>query len=393
MEMMPLTSDAGWVKTPGPATEPTFRLLIEKPEALSVHANEIERLASESLDANPFYLPAFLGPAIKAFGDGEVELALFYAGTRLVFFAPILCAPLRRGALRMAQIWSHNYGPLGVPLLDRARGHAVASALFAKLADAGIELLMVSDIPALCDTWISMRRAADGRVHTIFREERAILTAELDALQDFEREISPRRHKDMGRLRRRLEEVGPVEFSTATGAALRPALDDFLTLEAAGWKGRRGTAILTHVGRRFAEDAILALGASDAARIERMTVGGKLAASSITLVSGSLLVPWKIAFDESFSRFSPGVQLLLRNTRLWLSDPTIARIDPVSNTADARLLAHYWHHSEPYEAAVLEVTPSATRARLARSTEHGRWLLRRQARAVRDRLQERFGRS
>ena len=40
-------------------------------------------------------------------------------------------------------------------------------------------------------------------------------------------------------------------------------------------------------------------------------------------------IPWKVAFDEEFAAFSPGKQLMCDETRRWLADPKIERVDPV----------------------------------------------------------------
>ena len=50
---------------------------------------------------------------------------------------------------------------------------------------------------------------------------------------------------------------------------------------------------------------------------------------------------WKIAYDEGFARFSPGVQLLLDVTQTLLDDSAIARADSCA-TADHPMIDHVW---------------------------------------------------
>jgi len=59
------------------------------------------------------------------------------------------------------------------------------------------------------------------------------------------------------------------------------------------------------------------------------------------LRSGDAAWCWKIAYDESRSRASPGVQLLLDVTDALLADASIARTDSCA-TADHPMIDHIW---------------------------------------------------
>ena len=64
-----------------------------------------------------------------------------------------------------------------------------------------------------------------------------------------DRALSPKKTKELRRQRRRLLEHGLLKLATARDAAtIVPALSDYLRLEAAGWKGRAGTAARRHGG-------------------------------------------------------------------------------------------------------------------------------------------------
>src|SRR6476659_3513744 len=60
------------------------------------------------------------------------------------------------------------------------------------------------------------------------------------------------------------------------------------------------------------------------ARIDRLIHDGHPIAASITLRSHNAAWFWKIAYDESFARSSPGVQLTLDLTRDLLGDAALA---------------------------------------------------------------------
>ena len=66
-----------------------------------------------------------------------------------------------------------------------------------------------------------------------------------DAAHYVEHAIGKKRHKEFKRLRRRLAEAGPVAFEIARSpGTVTAALQDFLALEAKGWKGAAGTALI-----------------------------------------------------------------------------------------------------------------------------------------------------
>jgi hypothetical protein len=133
-----------------------------------------------------------------------------------------------------------------------------------------------------------------------------------------------------------------MSSSVAEPAAVARALDDFLALEAGGWKGRAGTAARGHADiRSFMEAAVLALAGEGKARIDRLLVDARAIAAVVTLRSGATAWCWKIAYDESFARGSPGLQLLLDVSGRLLEDHSIERADSCA-TADHPMIDHVW---------------------------------------------------
>ncbi|HXV04506.1 MAG TPA: GNAT family N-acetyltransferase [Solirubrobacterales bacterium] len=115
----------------------------------------------------------------------------------------------------------------------------------------------------------------------------------------------------VGRRRRRLEKEGELALRAVRGGPkLERDLDAFLALEAAGWKGRRGTAIaadpnLLALYRGFAERA----SAQGRLRLYLLELDGRPVAAEYgcSLDRCGFLV--KTAFDESLARFAPGFVL------------------------------------------------------------------------------------
>src|SRR5665213_1502868 len=73
---------------------------------------------------------------------------------------------------------------------------------------------------------------------------RACLDATRDAEELLRDGLGPKKLKEMRRQRHRLAEHGAVAFEVARNPQdVASALETFLTLEASGWKGQRGTAL------------------------------------------------------------------------------------------------------------------------------------------------------
>src|SRR5437868_5571195 len=79
--------------------------------------------------------------------------------------------------------------------------------------------------------------------------------------------------------------------------------------------------------------AVGALASEGKAQLSRLCIDGRALATALTLRSGATAWCWKIAYDERYARFSPGVQLLRDVTQRLLDDCTLERADSCA-TAD-----------------------------------------------------------
>lgn len=109
-----------------------------------------------------------------------------------------------------------------------------------------------------------------------------------------------------------LSQESGVEFVTAFDTeTLSPAFDEFVDVEASGWKGRIGTAI--QADRRlmgFYRSLIDGFTPTGGVRINLLRVGGRCIAGQFCLKVDRSLYNLKIGYREDFSRLSPGNMLL-----------------------------------------------------------------------------------
>jgi CelD/BcsL family acetyltransferase involved in cellulose biosynthesis len=359
---------------------------LEPVSALPRLWDHIEALAERSLESNPFFLPEFLEPAIQALGGKNVRLAVYSDRGDLRFFAPVTAS--RRslvGGPKLA-VWTHPYAPLGAPFIETDSAARVCEGLLAHMRSSGRRLLAIPDMPLEGPAAAALRSAADRRGFwtEAGRQKRPLLLPnEAEGAEAFDRMVTQKRRRELDRQLRKLCETGAVSMMTAQGATdVEAAFRMFVDLETAGWKGRRGTAL----NRRrpileFARGAVMQLAQKGRATIDVMRVGEKPVAALIRIEHDGLSIPWKIAYDESFSSFSPGRQLICDETRRWLADPAITRVDPVCEEGNP-LFAGLWRDSERYGTLLLSSSRWGIGARLRRVRIDLRNAAKRQAKAL-----------
>ena len=149
--------------------------------------------------------------------------------------------------------------------------------------------------------------------------------------------------KELRRQRHRLADDGDVAFTIAdTPATIAPALERFLELEARGWKGRLGTSLAQAQGdAAFILAAATDLGARQCCDVAELTLNGTTIAAGLVLRQGDRAFFFKIAYDETLSRLSPGVQLTLEMSRHFAASGQIALVDSTA-AAGHPMIDHVW---------------------------------------------------
>ncbi|KQT77376.1 GNAT family N-acetyltransferase [Methylobacterium sp. Leaf466] len=324
-------------------------------------------LAAAPAFDNLFYHPDFAIPAAGPFGSGvRVMLVGDRApeepGLRLLALWPIRVTR-RRWGLPLAIGWMHPFGVFGVPLLDGDDPATALAALFSGLDAVGQRRAMLTHVPtrgAFADLLAGWAAAAGTRRTPFWAHARALL--DLTGRSEAERaaylgHLSARRRRRLRQSRERLEADTPLAFDTArTPGAVAAALDDFIALEGAGWKGRTGAA--TALACRpdeaaFVAAAVAAFAARGAMRIDRLHWDGRSLASALTFATRGRVWCLKIAFDETAARDSPGAQHLHHLTRSLIDDPTVTVADSCA-PPDFFLAETFWAERLPLAHVLVE---------------------------------------
>jgi len=294
-------------------------------------------LAARALEPNVFYEPAFALAAAAPFGD-DVGAVLVWSGTqprKLLGFFPARVSARRYGMKLPVMVgWTHAYAPLGTPLIERDAAEPVIAAWLAHLAgNASLPRLLLMPLIAeegpFASALATILRRAQLPYADFARHRRALLEPGEDRAHYLERALTVHRRRELGRTGRRLADQGALLFTaTSEPAAVAAEIEDFLALEASGWKGAAGTAAAHHDEvQNFMKHAVVALATEGKVQSNRLLLDGRAIAAAITLKSGAGAWYWKTAYDERFARYAPGMLLSAALTEQLADDAAIVRTD------------------------------------------------------------------
>ncbi len=162
----------------------------------------------------------------------------------------------------------------------------------------------------------------EQRFDIIQKCERAKLDTDKSRDEYYAQNIRKKKRKELQRLKNRLEELGEITFNESLSylkvdEEVFQWLEDFLTLENAGWKGENGSSLASNNDTAsFYWDAMRAAHAKQQLHLSCMRLNGKPLAMLISFIDNKIGFSFKTAFDEDYARYSPGVLLQLENLTL-----------------------------------------------------------------------------
>jgi len=133
-----------------------------------------------------------------------------------------------------------------------------------------------------------------------------------------EKKLSPSRRSSLRRAERKAGQLGSIQYEILSPkpAELPALLAESFRVEAASWKGRGGSALLTDAERRRFFEQYAAIAAERGIlRLCFMRIGGHAAAAQIAVESGGGFWLLKVGYDETFARCSPGNLLVAATLR------------------------------------------------------------------------------
>ena len=353
-------------------------------------------LEAGALEPNPFFAPQMVLPAARHLEHGQAaQLLLAEDGDALRFLLPVSgSSGLRRLPVTGLRPWMHDYCFLGTPLLaahgdpdrvwaaviEHLRRHSPAPVLVIPLHPAQGAVAAALHRTGL-GAGLGIRRSpAVSRGFVVRRPE-----------PTYAREWMSRKHlANMARRRRHLGKALGTEVVTVDRAAdgFDKAVEQFLELESKGWKGRSRTALSCRPGHdRFFREMTRGFAEQGRLMFLSMEAGSQVVAQNTALVAGEGLFGFKRAYDEEFSRWSPGSLLDLdvldwfhRSAPLAWLDTCSAPDDGTGSRAfgDRRPLCTLAVPLSPLGSAAAAMVPAGARARRSlRATRAGQLVRRR----------------
>lgn len=178
------------------------------------------------------------------------------------------------------------------------------------------DVFEVPCVTADSPTYSGLRQAAEQRrlryVEDLSAEIPVVnLTAGWDA---FWRAISPRTRREFGRRERQMEKAGILEFHEVHSAdVLEQVFSECLEIEASGYKGERGTALLQReTEREFWWSFITHAAAAGCLALYTLRLDGRLVSFDLCLKHNSVIFEMKHGTDVRLRPFSPGSVLHLK---------------------------------------------------------------------------------
>ncbi|MGO9457085.1 MAG: GNAT family N-acetyltransferase [Acidimicrobiales bacterium] len=317
-------------------------------------------LGARAVEPNPFFEPDCVIPAAihQTYG---AEIGLVVAEDEGRFMA---CMPFR-----YVRRWKFPYPIVtsqvrrmpysGTPLVDESAGEEAVATLLAGLAEQRrVHRGRILHLEAT---------AADGPVAGLLRSAIAQLSFPTSVLYSYERGLLRRRDDggyeqihsskaryNLRRQRRQLSEhfTGGEVLVVERGND-PSAIDDYIKLEASGYKAHTGVAMTTVPGEpEYFTDMCKRFSAAGRLHILALEVDGHTVAMEIWVRGGEGLFLIKISYDEDYARFGPGV-LLQTGALQDFNSRTNARWIDTCTSADNEILLRLYPDRRQVEAQLI----------------------------------------
>jgi len=297
--------------------------------------DEWRALAARAIEANPWFEPHVVLPLATLRDDLSLLVAREAHRLRACV---VLGSAIRSWHGIGLPMWLTPH-PMGTPLVDVEGGaEGLKCAFDFAAASRGPRFLTLQEIdadgavatllPAALGSWNFRTQRGESAWPVVRRRSQATYLHET---------LSGKHRYNVGRLRRRLAERLGSEPRLVDRSGESSAIERFLELEGRGWKGRGGTALACDPRRadyfraacsRFAEERRL--------KVYCLEAHATTVAMKVMIAAGEGLIDFRVAYDERFAPFSPGVLLEIdvlsafhAGDRAWLLSNTNHPTNPV----------------------------------------------------------------
>ena len=312
-----------------------------------------EELSRNTIEENPYYSPTYMRALLEntEINTDIMALAVYREG-KLAGFCPFITDKWRwLGAASVNRAWKNPYITLTTPLVERHNPRQTVQALLMAMAGHATagrfwlfeELNLDGPAGVLIDEVVRKRNLSS----CVFDEfDRPTLEQGSTFDQHMLDHVSKKRRRDLKRNRKRLSEKGRVEMRFFTsGPQLEAAVEDFLRIEASGWKGERGTALACNQNLlAFARQAFGTSCGKTITRADVLYLDEQPIAVSLAIYVGKTAFTLKCTYDESYRTYSPGLLLEQDIIEDFLKNHWVERLDSAT-AAGGHVVQGLWNGS------------------------------------------------
>ncbi len=293
-----------------------FKSVMVNAEEAGKLAAKWQNLSTHTLESAGFNAPELVLPILRH--TGSANLTTVQQGTNLHF-----AMPFHKGLLYNSS-WSSFFSAAGTPHLSEC----VKEATLTSFLSVQVKPFLFKSLPTE-GAFHSLLKSQSRHYAILESWSRACLRPVGTYENWLQTNFDHKRRKEFNRLRNRLSEQGTLKTECLRKTeAVDSFVEDFLSLEASGWKGKKGTAIATNASKSDAlREALGNLHTAGKLRFWRLQLNGKSIASLFAIVEGTQAWLGKIAYDENFAKFSPGALIILDCTESFFAEPAIIQID------------------------------------------------------------------
>jgi len=313
-----------------------------------------DELSNASLAPNACHSRAWLTPMFEAHPNAGAQLVSARTPKLHALAALKSMTLLNSIPIPIAQTWDSGFLFSGTPLISQTNPqNALTSLLEDARSKMGARAVLFKKVQANEKFDATLKQIPGEsifRFQTFNQHQRAALFCQGDYDSWLLENFSRKRRKEYRRLRQRLSEIGELKSHTWRAPNADPQsvstlniwIEEFLQLEASGWKGQSGTAVAcskeqsTHL-----RAALLQMAENNSLLFWKITLGDKVIASMFGFVERHQAWLGKIAYDETLTQYSPGVMVILDATKDLFARENITVADS-SADPDHPMINNIW---------------------------------------------------
>jgi len=291
-------------------------------------------LANGALEPNPFFEPEYVLALARHDYGGEITLLTVQSGTDMVALLPMYRRQLQWRGFPLP-IWSVP-NVLGTPLVIAGHAEPALELAFDFLSRQSVlrKILLVPRVPVDGPVAVAIHRALRDRMFPCGSAEtvRSPVVWRRAENNYLDETLHGSRRKHVRSQRSHLDRLLGQSLRLVDRTTSPDAVEKFLVLEASGWKGRAGTAMLCKpAAANWFRQVCAAYAAAGRLRLLSLEAGGTTVAMKCDVTAGGGLFNLKTAYEESFARFSPGVLLEIEAVRVFHEEKQCTFMDASTN--------------------------------------------------------------